>query len=412
LPYTPFYGAGGGWQNVPSAATPITAAALDNIEAGLTAASVPYGARPEWYGTTGSGSDDVAINAAINAVNAGTAPGPVALTGQYVISNTITVKPGVNLVGTGQGNRQVGPPDTFAGAYISPSSSFPSSTALITIGAASAPTTNPTGAVLDGVCLSGYCNGNASYVSGCVGVLVTDTADVHLINCFIANMDRGGATGTCIKLSSASAGNGVGFDMTNCVLSASWRGLYGDGAGVTDLRVTGNLFHSNTEGLTLGATAGGGGGQFASNHYTYSGMPSAGWHMSLGSQSGDFMVCNEYFDVGGSARVVQLATAKGIFSNNHFLATSTSTAVSLVKLSTASQELNFSNNDCDGNGSSITALLQTSAHASTPTGGVYLGNTVYGTAASLIGVLIDSGNANIAAANTATTYVAGNVICT
>jgi hypothetical protein len=368
------------------------------------------GSRPEWYGTIGAGSDDVAINAAITAVNAGNAPGPVVLAQPYVISSTITLKPGVNLEGTGQGNRQVGPPDTFTGGYISPSNTFPTSTPLITIGTASAPTTNPTGAILSGVCLSGYCNSAAAYVSGCVGVLVTDTADVHMRDCFIANMDRGGATGTCVQLSSASSGNSVGFDMTNCVLSASWRGLYGDGAGVTDLRVTGNLFHSNTEGLTLGATAGGGGGQFANNHYTYSGMPSTGWHVSLGAQSGDFMFANEYFDVGGSARVVQLATAKGIFSGNHFLATSTSTAVSLVKLSTsANQEITFCNNDCNGNGSSITALFQTSAHSGAPTGGVYVGNAVYGTAASLVAVLIDSASSAISAANTSSLYVQGNV---
>ena len=216
-------------------------------------------------------------------MNAGTVPGPVVISQPCAISNTLTLKPGVNLAGTGQGNGQVGPPDTFTGGYIFPASNFPTSTALITIGTASAPTTNPDGARLDGICLSGW-NGS-SYTAGCIGVLVTDTADVHLIGCYLANFDRGGATGTAVYATSGTAGNGVGLEIQNCVISASWQGVYTTGAGVTDMRFSGNLWHSNTEQLTVGASnLGGGGCQITNDHMTYSGMPSTGWHLQMGSQ--------------------------------------------------------------------------------------------------------------------------------
>ena len=371
-----------------------------------------FGTRPEWFGTiSGTSGDEVAINAAIAAVAAGAAgcPGPVVITQPCGISNTITAQPGVNLAATGQGNRQVFP-DTFKGGYIFPSPSF--STAgvpLITIGTSGAPTTNPCGIRLDGICLSGLLASGSS-LANAIGMLVTDTADVHLIGCFLAGFDRAGGTGTCGSVSSATAGNGVGLNLQNCVISSSWRGVYTTGAGVTDMRYSGNLWHSNTLGLTLGASnLGGGGGQITNDHFTYSGMPSSGYHLSIGSQAGDFAFSNNYFDQAGSAIPVQLASAKGLFNGNHFLATSTSTAATLVKLSTsASQELTFCNNNCNGNGSSITSLFQTTAHSGAPTGGVYTGNTVYGGAASLIAVLIDSAGTAIAAASTSSLYVAGN----
>ena len=371
-----------------------------------------FGTRPEWFGSiSGTSGDEVAINAAISAVAAGAAgcPGPVVITQPCAISNTITAQTGVNLAATGQGNRQVFP-DTFTGGYIFPASTF--STAgvpLITVGTASAPTTNPCGMRLDGICLSGYTG--SSNIANCIGIQITDTADVHLIGCFFANFDRGGATGTAVNVSSSSAGNGVGLNVQNCVISSSWRGVYASGAGVTDMRFASNLWHSNTEQITIGASnLGGGGCQIVNDHFTYTGMPTAGWHLQMGSQAGDFMITNCYFDQGGSAVVVQLATAKGVFCGNHFLATATSSAAQLVKLSTsAAQEITFCNNDCNANGSSITALFATTAHSGAPTGGVYVGNAVYGTAASLIAVLIDSGSSAIAAANTSSLYVQGNV---
>jgi hypothetical protein len=373
-----------------------------------------FGTRPEWFGTvSGTSGDDTAILAAIAAVQASKpgCPGPVVITQPSAINGTVTAQPGVNIYCTGQGNRQGGIPDTFTGGYIMPSSSFPATgVPLITVGASGAPTTNPCGLRLEGLCLSGLTPGSVN-IANCIGVLITDTADVRIIAGYLANFDRPGSTGCCVKLASATAGNGVGFSMSgDTVLSSSYQGIYGDGAGVSDLRVIGNLFHSCTQQFTLGPTAGGGGLQASGNHYTYAGMPSGGYHLSLGSQAGDFMITNDYFDQAGSTVCVQLATAKGKFSGNHFLAAGSSTAASLVKVSTSSQELNCCDNDCNGNGSSITALVQTTAHSGTPTGGIWAGNSVYGTASSLIAVLIDSANAAIADYTTAGTgpYVAGN----
>jgi hypothetical protein len=387
-----------------------------------------FGTRPEMFGTINGTSDGAIINAAISAINAGSAPGPLVLTQGYNIEETITLLPGVNIWGSGQGNRQ-NFQDTFTGAYIRPNSSFPSNTPLITIGATSTTLTeaaaNPCGATLFGVNLSGLTAGSVN-TSNCAGVLITDTADVHMINCFLADFDRPGGTGTCVGLVSSVSGNGVGFTADACIFSASWQGINGEGAGVTDLRIANCLFHSCTENLTLGTGASGGGGltgsggggglQLTNSHFTYTGMPSTGWHLSLGSQAGDFTISNNYFDQAGSAIPVQLATAKGILSNNHFLAASTSSANSLVKLSTStSQELTFMGNDLNTNGSGVFSFLQTTAHSGTPTGGVYLGNVVYtgtGGDADLLGVLIDSSASPIGAASSATTYIQGNVICT
>jgi hypothetical protein len=394
--------------------TPAAGLALVATSGSAASWSGVGGTRPEWFGTINGTHDGEYINAAIASVSAGDTPGPVLLSQPYNIEETITILPGVNLAGSGQGNRQVFQ-DSFLGAVIRPSSSFPADTALITIGSAGDPATNPCGASLTGVNLSGLIASGADTggnATGCTGVLITDTADVHMLNCFLGDFDRPGSTGTCVSLSSATAGNGVGFTATECIFSASYQGVYGNGAGVTDLRIANCLFHACTENLTLGATAGGGGLQLSGTHFTYTGSPSAGWHLSLGSQAGDFAISGNYFDQDGSAIAVQLATAKGVFNSNHFLAAATSTALSLVKLSTASQELTFMGNDCNVNGSSIVAFFQTTAHAGTPTGGCYLGNVCYGTADSdLTGVLVDSSEAVIAAANTATTYVAGNVIC-
>jgi len=359
----------------------------------------PWGARPEAFGTiTGTSGDQAAINSAISAISGGFAMGPLVITQKCAVDSTVTILPGVNVVMTGQGNRQVFP-DTFTGGYICPSSSFPtgSATPLVAIGTASAPTTNPNGTTLEGLCLSGLVGGSGStYAANCIGLLVTDTADVHVTNAFLGDFDRPGSTGTAIKLSSSSSGNGVGFGLHHSVISASYQGLYADGAGVTDLRMSNNLWHSCTKQVTLGPTAGGGGFQVVNDHFTYTGMPSGGFHLQTGSQAGDFTITGNYFDQAGNTVCVQLGNDKGSFQDNHFLATSTSTAASLVSVTvSAPAELIFCGNHCNANGSSITALLKTTAHSGIPSGGLWLNNTVYGTAASLIAPLIDSANAAI-----------------
>lgn len=371
--------------------------------------------RPEDYGPIGQGADGAAINAAISAVANSTALGDVLLSQAYNLEQPVVLQTGVNLLGTGQGNRQ-NYPDTFLGGVLQPSGSFPASTPLVRAGSAGSPTTNPCGARIRGVCFNGM-TAAAVTVTGCTGLAVADTSDLHVLDSFFGNFDRTGSTGTCISLSSATAGNGYGFQMHNTVLSASSWGLYADGAGTTDMRITGNLFHSNNYGATIGPTAGGGGLQLNANHWVYTGAGSGMYHLSMGSQSGDYAITGEYWDKGGAANVVVLlATAKGIFSNCHFLASGSSTATSLVKLSTANQEISFSGNNCNLNGGSIKALFQTSAHSGTPTGGIYVGNSLYGSYGTApTAVLIDSGASAIndfTTAGTGNCYVAGNRVFT
>jgi hypothetical protein len=361
------------------------------------------GTHPEDFGAiTGTSGDQVALTAAIAAINAGTHPGPLVIEQLCAVDSTVTLLPGVNVVMTGQGNRQ-NFPDTFTGGCIVPSSLFPtgSPTPLIAIGASGTPTANPCGVTLDGLCLNGIVGGTGSTnATNCVGLLVTDTADVHLTNAYLANFDRPGGTGTAISLASSSAGNGVGFVLEHSVISASQQGLYAYGAGVTDLRLSGNLWHASTQQITLGyngtSSAGGGGYQIVNDHFTYTGVPSTGWYLLTGSQAGDFQVTNCYMDQAGSAVPVQLGNDKGVFADCHWLAASTSTAVSLAKVTvSAPAELNFTGHNVNLNGSSVTALLQTSAHAGIPAGGLWLNNTCFGAGGSFIAPLIDSASAAI-----------------
>jgi hypothetical protein len=388
----------------------------------------PYGTRPESFGTIGTGHDGEYINAAISAISLGNAPGPLLLEGTYNIEETINFTNGligVNVQGNGQGNRQVEPPDTFSGGVIQPAVGYPVNTPLITVGTLGDYTTNPCGIRFTGVCLSGTTS-TGSAITGCYGVLVTDTTDPHFDQCFFANFDRADGTsggGVCVYVtSSAVAGYGYGFSMTNSILSASAYGIYTSGIGVTDMRISNNLLHSNTCGITIGgaslagqtpASGGGGGTQLMNNHYTYSGMPTAGYHLYMGSQAGGSTVCHEYFDQAGVPNVpVQLVTAKIVLCNNNFLANGSSTAQSLVKLETSSQEMIFNNNLCNANGSSLASVLQTSAHSGLPTGGTYSLNSAFGTTGTFY-VLTDNAPSNIVTnTSSSTTYVAGNVVNT
>jgi hypothetical protein len=360
------------------------------------------GTHPEDFGTiTGTSGDQVALTAAIAAINAGTNPGPLVIEQPCAVDSTFTLLPGVDILCTGQGNRGGGVfPDTFVGGCIQPSSSFPtgSPTPLMAIGTSGAPTTNPCGVKLRGLCMSGVVAGTSStYAANCIGILITDTADVYMDRCFLGNFDRPGSTGTCVQLASGTAGNGVGFESDGSIFSASWRGIYGDGAGITDLRLRGGLLHACLQNVTLGATAGGGGLQMNGVHATYTGASSGGYHLSLGSQAGDYSIVGNYFDQDGSDVCVQLANDKGVFNSNHLLAASTSTAVSLVAVSVGSPaEMSFQGNECNLNGSSVTALLQLSGHSGIPSGAIRLdGNVVFGGGGSFISAIIDSASAAI-----------------
>src|SRR5215470_8203768 len=214
----------------------------------------------------------MAINAAVAAAQA--AGGVMIVLSQcYQIEATISVAsgPAVHFWCLGAGNRRVNP-KMVTGGHVRPANGFPPDTPLFAIGTQSQPTANPCGTTLLTPRISGI-TPDGTAVSGCTGILITDTADVHIIEPFLANFDRRGLSGTAIRITSASAGHGPGFCVTGGIISACWRGIYGDGAGVTDLRVSGLLEHSNTQGITLGATAGGGGLQLSGCHLVYASAP-------------------------------------------------------------------------------------------------------------------------------------------
>jgi hypothetical protein len=416
--------AGGGGSGLGGVTLSGTPAAGDTVVAASSSAASwqgVWGTRPEWFGTIGTGSDGAIINEAISAIAAGSSPGPLVLTGVYSLEETLSFTTGitgVQVVGMGQMNRQTGPPNSFAGAYIQPSSSFPATgEALITVGTSGDSATNPCGLKLIGVCLDGTTSAGTA-VTGCIGVQITDTADVHLNECFLANFDRTGGTGYAIQVIGTASGTCYGFQMMNSQISNCAYGLYTAGAGATDMRLSGNLWHSSTYQLTAGGTigsvSGGGGGlQIINDHFAYPGA-TEGYHLSMGSAAGDSMITGCYFDKSGVSLVpVQLATAKVVMCSCHFLAETGCTAASLVSVSTADQELSFNSNQMNGNASSVVSLLQfTNTGITTAlTGGSYSANVIY-SAPSATAVLTGSGGAAIAAASSASVYVQGNIICT
>lgn len=106
--YTPYYP--GGWNNAPTTSTPIVAAALDTIDAGIGAVAI---AAPDWfnaksYGAVGDGTTDdtTAIQAAITACIAAYGGIVYLPSGTYKTSTTITADlenwSSVSIVGDGQ----------------------------------------------------------------------------------------------------------------------------------------------------------------------------------------------------------------------------------------------------------------------------------------------------------------------
>jgi hypothetical protein len=408
-------GSGAGLGGVTLSGTPVEGQAIVATSSSAAKWQGLFGTRPEMFGTINGTSDGALINDAISAINSGSAPGPLVLTGVYNIEQPIVVQVGVNIWGTGQGNRQ-NTPNTFTGAFIRPSSSF-SGSSLITIGSTastlSAAAANPCGTVLFGICLSGITSGGTS-VTSTPGILITDTADVHLQQCFIANFDRSGGTGYGVSVYSGTSGYGFGFQMQESQVSNCAYGVSINGAGATDARLSANLLHSNTFGLTVGASAGGGGLQCANNHYVYSGGPSSSYHLSMGGGAGGATFVGEYFDKSGSASTnvpVQLATSKVVMNSCHFLAQTATAAASLVSCSAANQELSFTGNHMDGNGSAVTALVQftNGGISTTLNGGAYSANVIYN-APSATAVLIGSGGSAITTVSPTAT-VTGGVIC-
>ena len=363
---------------------------------------------PENFGQVGAGADARAINAAVAAAQAA-GGGMVMLSQPYAIEATITVAtgPAVNFWCLGAGNRQA-IPDVATGGSVRPADGFPPHTPLFSIGSHAGRAANPCGTTFLMPRITGRAPGGA-LIEGCTGILVTDTADVHLVEPFLANFDHRGGTGTAVHLSAGEPMDGPGFCVTGGIISSSWRGIYGDGRGVTDLRISGLLEHRNTFGITLGATAGGGGLQMSGCHLVGVNLPRGGWRLALGAAAGDFMVTGNYFDKNGPSPAIVLAAARGKISENHFLA-DPSCDGPMVEVRAARPSLTFRGNECRANGSAMTALLHLAGVSGTPPNGVYEGNNVYGAHPRLVAPLTDRSGAPIRPVSTPSTYVTGNVV--
>lgn len=140
---------------------------------------------PEHYGQVGAGSDARAINAAVAAAQAA-GGGMVVLSQQYAIEATITVAtgPAVNFWCLGAGNRQA-IPDGATGGSVRPADGFPAHTPLFSIGTRSDRFANPCGTTFLMPRITGR-SPDGRLVEGCTGILITDTADVHLVEPFLA----------------------------------------------------------------------------------------------------------------------------------------------------------------------------------------------------------------------------------
>lgn len=363
---------------------------------------------PEHYGQVGVGSDARAINAAVAAAQAA-GGGMVVLSQPYAIEATITVAtgPAVNFWCLGAGNRQA-VPDAVSGGSVRPADGFPPGAPLFSIGISGDRYSNPCGTTFLMPRIIGRSPGG-TLIEGCTGILVTDTADVHLVEPFLAGFDYRGGTGTAVHLSGSEPMACPGFCVSGGIISSSWRGIYGDGRGVTDLRLTGLLEHRNMFGVTLGATAGGGGLQMSGCHLVGVNIPRGGWRLALGQAAGDFMVTGNYFDKNGPSPAIVLAAARGKISENHFLA-DTSCDGPMIEARAARPSLTFRGNECRANGSAMTALLHLTGVKGAPANGVYDGNNVYGEHRNLVAPLTDGRGAPIGPVSTASTYVAGNVV--
>ena len=166
------------------------------------------------------------------------------------------------------------------------------------------------------------------------------------------------------------------------------------GEGVTDQRVSDTLFIGCTRGFSAGfddsggsdVNLGGGGTQMTNTHFTYTGMPSGGWHMRLGSQAGDCMFTNIYFDQHGDAYGVRVGNVNNLFVGCHFLPAPACAGEGPVRVATAgSQHLIVMGCNANLNGSAVRSLVWYSAKAGVPDNGVVANNMVYGTGTAWLG---------------------------
>lgn len=385
---------------------------ISTVDGRLSAMAVS----PSAHGAVGDGTTDdrAALQAAFDA--AALTSGIVTISRDYAVSAPLTLPRGVRLLGPAGYKRATGFSGDTKNGVIRPRTGF-SGDALLRVGAASADATNPHGALIDGVSFYGKTSGGTA-IASLTGVYIRDTRDVCLVHCFLGEFDRTGSTGRGLVSEGSASGTNYGTTVMNCMFSANFEGILITGDGSTDQRISDTLVTGCSRGISLGwddrsgtTQLGGGGTQIVNTHITYTGMPSGGWHLRLGSQAGDCVFSNIYFDQGGDAYAVQVGNVNNTFVGCHFLPAPACTREGLIRVTTSgNQNIVLTGCNLNRNGSTIKSLVWVSAKAGTPANGVIVGNMVYGTSSAWIGLMIDSAQAAIVPVSNGAFTLRGNAV--
>lgn len=374
---------------------------------------------PEQYGATGDGAtDDLAALTAALAAAASTGV-PLLLAREYAVSAPLTVLPGVRIQGHGGYKRTTDTAAVINRSIIRPTAAF-AGDSLMKIGATAGGAANPHGTIIDGINILGVTSGGGQ-PANVAGIYIRDTLDVRILNTTVAGIDRPGNTGRGIVVEGSGTNLALGTTIHDTLISECFEGILVIGAGATDQRFSDLLVTGCTRGVSLGiddrsgstVQAGGGGTQWVNSHVTYAGMPSGGWHLQTGSQAGDCVVTNVYFDQGGNTYPIRVGNARIVLTACHFLPSASNAREGLIRCTVGgSQQLGVVGCNANLNGSSVQSLVWYSAKAGTPTGGAITGNVIYGApGAAWLGVAIDSAKAVIANQDTGTFALGLNSVC-
>ena len=360
------------------------------------------------------------IQAAIDAVASRGATGVVWFDRPYAIDTSLVLPPGVILKGNASYNRRDFP-NTFNGVRLYPHASAPDGISLLNVGGVGTMSSNPNGGYIDGLAFDGRLY-NGDHKTGCVGMTIRDTSDFRIFNTYFGGFDRTNNTGICVLVEGTGEGNCFGTTFAQCIFSNSQHGVIYTGLGTTDMRHSNNLYVGVTRALSIGyddrapgspVQLGGAGMQIVNDHFTYTGMPTAGWYIRNGGQGGSLMVANTYFDQHGTGTPIRLGGSKTKIIGSHFLCAKSQNSPGLIRvMSGGSQQTIVANCTVDLNECALQSLVYYSAKEGTPTGGVITGNMAYGTGASYLGAAIDSTGTLLPDAATASWVNNNNVRCT
>lgn len=337
--------------------------------------------------TDGVSPASAGIQAAIDAIINKSVNGSLWINRPYALDRPLTVygRSAIHILGDASFDRRAFP-NEFNGNRLYPHASM-TEKELLKVGEFSKQDTNPQGIMIEGVNFDGR-DINGDHVLNQVGLYVRDTSDVYLRRNYFGGFDRTDNTGFGVIVEGTAEGNCFGTISDNCIYSNSQHGIFYTGLGTTDMRHSNNLYVGVTRAMTLGyddrnpdnvRQQGGAGMQTTNDHFTYTGMPTAGWFIRNGGQGGSLMVTNNYFDQHGTAYPIRLGNAKVKLTNSHFLMAAAQNSQGLIRVQTSgSQQTIVSHNTVDLVGSELQSLVHYTAITSEPTGGVITANEVYG----------------------------------